>query len=162
MQRMVCHTEHAAGGLLALWLDRASRWLLAAVFLYAGLPKVAEPGIFATVIGAYGLLPDVLLLPAAILLPWLEIAAAVLLLGNRKAGLWLSTALMCCFVAVLWYGIQLGLDIDCGCFGPEDPEHQAFSGLRVALVRDLLLLIPLAYGFWHSFSNISPKQGERR
>ena len=40
------------------------------------------------------------------------------------------------FMAILGYGISMGLDVDCGCFGPEDPESKAFHGLRAALYRD--------------------------
>jgi hypothetical protein len=51
------------------------------------------------------------------------------------------------FIAVLGYGIVLGLDVDCGCFGPDDPE-QAYHGLWSALIRDLGLLVPVLYLFW--------------
>lgn len=141
-------------------LDRGARWLLAAVFLYAGVPKIANPWIFAKVIGAYGLVPEPLLLPAAVVLPLVEIVAAVLLVCGRYEGLMLAAVMMLIFIAVLGYGIHLGLDIDCGCFGPEDPEHVAFSGLRTALMRDFLLCIPLLFSFWHHFHNTSTCHGE--
>lgn len=134
------------------WLDRVSRWLLAAIFLYAGVPKIADPQFFSTVIGAYGLLPEYLLLPAGVLLPLAEIVTALLLLYGRVEGLWLSVFLMLLFLFVLGYGMYLGLDIDCGCFGPEDPEHAAFSGLRSSFIRDLLLCIPLTYSLYFHFS----------
>jgi len=51
------------------------------------------------------------------------------------------------FIAVLIYGIHLGLDIDCGCFGPEDPE-QAYKGLKVALVRDAVMMAALVFIYW--------------
>jgi hypothetical protein len=131
------------------WLDRASRWLLAMVFLIAAVPKIIDPFSFADVIGAYGLLPEPLLLPVAVLLPLTELALVPALLYGRKEGLWGAGVLMLVFMGVLLFGIRMGLDIDCGCFGPEDPEHQAFSGLRTALVRDVFLCIPLAYGYWY-------------
>ena len=43
-------------------------------------------------------------------------------------------------MAVLGYGIWMGLDVDCGCFGPEDPEAEAFHGLRLSLFRDLVMM----------------------
>lgn len=147
---------------LTRWLDRLSRWLLAGVMLLAGVPKLADPAAFAEVIGAYGLLPEFLLLPAAITLPALELVAAVLLLKGARAGLWLTALLMGLFIAVLTYGIWLGLDIDCGCFGPEDAEHKAFSGLRTALVRDLLLCIPIMYCFGHTYRLNPDLFGERQ
>lgn len=133
------------------WVDRLCRWLLAGVFLLAGLPKILNPEEFALIIDAYGFLPEVAVLPVAIILPVAEVVAALALLKGRIEGLWSVALMMICFIAVLGYGIYLGLDIDCGCFGPDDPEHEAFSGLRVALFRDLLLCIPIGYGFWFAY-----------
>lgn len=136
--------------------------MLAAVFLSAALPKIADLEFFARIIGAYGLLPEILLLPAAGLLVLTELAAAVLLLCGRREGLGLSGVLLLLFITILCYGIYLGLDIDCGCFGAEDPEHLAFSGLRPALIRDLLLCIPLGYGWWYRRQKKTEPYGERR
>ena len=143
------------------WLERGGRWLLACVWIVAGVPKLLEPKQFGEVISAYGLLPDGLIMAAAVILPLAELAAAWLLLVNHRAGLYLSTLLLALFISVLSYGIWLGLDIDCGCFGPEDPEHQAFAGLRTALIRDLLLVIPLGYSFRQQKKNTKPL-GERQ
>jgi hypothetical protein len=62
--------------------------------------------------------------------------------------------LLLLFIGVLSYAVWLGLDIDCGCFGPEDPEHRAFAGLRMALFRDVLLSIPVLYLFWYRRQSI--------
>lgn len=130
------------------WIERGGRWLLAMVWFFAAVPKLANPPQFAQTIAAYGLLPDGMVLFAAIVLPVLELVAAFLLLRKHPTGLYLTAFLLLLFIGVLSYGLHLGLDIDCGCFGPEDPEHKAFSGLRSALIRDLLLVVPLAYSFW--------------
>lgn len=117
----------------------------------AGVPKLLAPDDFAEVVGAYGLVPDMLVFPAAVVLPLAELLAAFLLIRGKRSGLWLAAALMLLFITVLSYGIWLGLDIDCGCFGPEDIEHKAFSGLRTALARDMLLCLPLLYCFWYTY-----------
>lgn len=127
------------------YLEILSRLILASVFVVAAVPKLFEPVQFAQVIAQYGLIPDSLILLTAVLLPVAELAAAITLLVKKDIGLWLTGLLYALFIGVLLYGISLGLDIDCGCFGEEDPEHRAFSGLRTALVRDLLLLIPFSY-----------------
>jgi hypothetical protein len=130
--------------------------------IFAALPKLSGPARFAEVIGAYGILPDSLLLPMAIMLPMLELLAAFLLLRGAASGLWLAAILMLLFVGVLLYGIWLGLDIDCGCFGPDDIESSAFHGLRTALIRDLFFLIPIVYCFLHHYI-IHPKlSGEKQ
>lgn len=133
-----------------LWLDRLFRWLLAGVFLVAGLPKLFAPYEFAEIVAAYGLVPDPLVLPIALLLPLVEVIAACMLVLNCPKGLLLAAALLLVFIAVLSYAIANGLDIDCGCFGPADPEHRAFAGLWTSLVRDLLLSIPVGFSFWYN------------
>ena len=132
-----------------LWGDRLSRWLISLVFLFAAVPKLFNVSGFAAVIDAYAILPDVFLLPTAVLLPVVEIFLAVGLLLNRLKSKIGITVLLLFFVILLSYSILQGLDVDCGCFGPEDPEHEAFQGLRVALVRDIVMLIPLLYSFWY-------------
>lgn len=122
-----------------------SRLLLAGVFLYAGIPKLFNVDRFAEVVGAYGLLPDLLVVPASFVLAALEVFAGIGLLMRKKKALVLTTALMFVFIAVLVYGIWLGLDIDCGCFAEKDSAYGAFSSLPTALYRDMLLLVPLFY-----------------
>jgi hypothetical protein len=132
-----------------LWADRLSRWIIGMFFLVAAFPKLFNVHGFAATIDAYALLPDVLLLPTAVVLPVLEILLAVGLLFNRLQSKIGITVMLLLFISLLSYSIRQGLDIDCGCFGPEDPEHLAFKGLRVALVRDILMLLPLVYSFWY-------------
>ena len=154
--------DHITEWLMHPWIDRLSRWFLAAIMVFAAVPKLANPAAFAEVVGAYGLLPDLLLVPAAIVLPLLELVGAFLLIRGRISGLWITALLMVLFIAVLSYGIWLGLDIDCGCFGPEDSESKAFSNLKTALIRDLLLCIPILYSFVHYYIIPSTINGETR
>jgi hypothetical protein len=51
----------------------------------------------------------------------------------------------------------MGLDVDCGCFGPEDPEAEAFHGLRLSLFRDLVMMagVVFIYG-WRRYRAIQP------
>ena len=127
------------------WVDLASRLILAAVFLLAAIPKMLNPADFAQVISMYGIVPNGLVLETALLLIAVELITAVGLLLGRVWAVASAAAMLLLFLAVLGYGMHIGLDIDCGCFGPEDPEHGAVSSLRTSLVRDLLLLIPVIY-----------------
>jgi hypothetical protein len=65
--------------------------------------------------------------------------------------------LLAVFIAILRYGISMGLDVDCGCFGPDDPEAEAFRGLRAALCRDLVMMagVGFLYG-WRRRRAIRP------
>lgn len=134
---------------MLLWLDLLGRWTISLIFLFAAVPKLFNVHGFAALIDAYAILPDMLLLPVAVVLPVLEIFLAVGLLFNCwKSKIGIALVLFF-FIYLLSYSIWQGLDIDCGCFGPEDPEHKAFKGLRLALVRDILMFIPLVYSFWY-------------
>lgn len=128
-------------------MERGFRWLLAAVFLYSGVVKLADPQNFATVVAGFGLLPKALLFPVALLLPFLEVVAGIGTLFAVRGSLAVIAGMLVLFMAVLVYGISLGLDIDCGCFGPEDPE-QAYKGLRIALVRDAAMLAAVVFIYW--------------
>lgn len=129
-------------------LDLILRLILGAIFLVSGIAKLADPRSFAVIIEAYGILPELLVMPVALALPALEIVAAVGLILNRRGSLELMTLLMVIFMAVLAYGLYLGLDVDCGCFGPEDPEAKAFHGLRSALYRDVVIMFGIFYLFY--------------
>jgi len=130
-----------------LWVDRLCRWGMGAFFLAAAGPKLFDVAGFAKVIGAYAILPEPLLVPLAVILPVVEIGLAVGLLRNHFPAKLGVALLLLLFIAVLSYAIWVGLDIDCGCFGPEDPESQAFHGLKTSLVRDIAMLLLLAFSF---------------
>ena len=96
-------------------------------------------------------------MPVAIGLPLLEVIAGIGLLFDIKRSLALITGLLVLFMVVLGYGIWLGLDVDCGCFGPDDPEADAFHGLRLSLFRDLVMMagVFFIYG-WRQYHAIRP------
>jgi uncharacterized membrane protein YphA (DoxX/SURF4 family) len=126
------------------WIYRIVRFVYVVLFLYAGINKLMSSRAFATVIDAFGLVPDPLIMPIALALPILEIVAAVGLLFDVRGSLGLVTGLLVFFMAVVSYGMWMGLDIDCGCFGPGDLEGDAYRGLRPALYRNFILAAGLA------------------
>lgn len=144
-------------GLLG-WIYKLSRWFLGGVFIYAGSAKLLEPMDFAFLMAAYGIVPEVLLMPAALVLPTLEVAAGIGLLFDIAGSLEAIAGLLMLFIAILAYGLWLGLDVDCGCFGPQDPEAAAFHGLRLSLYRDLMMLggVAFIYGWrrYHTFESV--------
>lgn len=120
------------------WPDRVIRGVLAFLFIYGGGLKLADPKAFAATLSHYDLLPEMLLPVVAVGLPALEVIAGIALLFNLPGGLTVITGLLALFVAVLGYGILTDLNVDCGCFGPEEVAGQ--QSLRQAFIRDLLLI----------------------
>ena len=121
-------------------LSLVFRVILGALFLYAGIAKIADPMGFALSIYNYKLLPESLINVAAILLPWLEVmVGGSLLLGIGAAGgALIATALFSIFAGALTNNLIRGLDIACGCFST------AATGGSINwfyLLRDLSLLL---------------------
>lgn len=133
------------------------RFIIGAIFIYAGITKLIELKIFALLIDTYGILPDIMIMPTALGLPLLEIMAGTGLIFDIRGSLSTITALLILFIVVLGYGISMGLDIDCGCFGAGDPEAKAYHGLRTTLYRDIILLASGIYLYgWRRMKNIKP------
>ncbi len=97
----------------------ACRLALGAVFLWAGLEKAFDRQESILAVDGYDVLPERLVEPVAVLLPWVEIGvAALLILGLfvRFAGI--ATAVLSgVFIVGLVQAKVRGLDISCGCFG---------------------------------------------
>ncbi len=141
------------------WIYNLSRWCIGIIFIYAGTVKLLEPKTFAVLIDAYGIVPENLLIPVAVILPAVEIFAGLGLLFDIEKSLFIISGLLVLFIAILGYGIRMGLDVDCGCFGPEEPEAKAFHGLRMTLYRDLVMLTTTSFIFgWRRYRAIQPVQ----
>ncbi len=144
---------------LSGWIYRIVRWGLGGIFIYSGATKLLAPQIFAVLIDAYGIVPEDLIMPVALILPALEVVAGVGLLFDLRGSLSLIAGLLMLFVAILGYGIRMGLNVDCGCFGPEEPEAKAFHGLRLALYRDMAILAAVAFLYgWRRYHHVQPRK----
>jgi len=121
------------------WPSRLARWVLAAVFLAAALPKILDPAGFAQDIANYSMMPRAFVNLVAITLPWIEALTGLALLTGllREGAVLLVNLMMVAFLLALAQAGLRGLDIDCGCFG-----HGAAASEPVlkALVRDLFFL----------------------
>jgi len=131
--------------LLPPWLNYLIRVILGSVFLYAGVAKLLDPKAFARVISQYDLVPESLLAPVAIGLPVLEVLAGIGLVLAVRGSLSVIFGLLVMFVFVLWYGILKNLDIDCGCFSPQELKSQA--SLWHAFYRDIAMIAATGYLF---------------
>jgi len=138
--------------LLSLQAYRAVRAALGLAFIVAGVLKLADVRAFVLTIKAFALLPPASVKPVALALPVLEIVGGVLLVLDAPGGLAIVGGLLLLFLGVVANAIRQGLDIDCGCYGPEDPEGQVYHGLWATLRRDLWMLAGVLYcRFWRHF-----------
>jgi hypothetical protein len=110
------------------------------VFVYASWDKVVDPSAFARAITNYQILPEVLIVPTAIFLPWLELVCGVCLIINRWAGgsAMILTALMVIFLTAMGFNIYRGMDVACGCF---TLDQSAPASMWFYLLRDGIFLV---------------------
>ncbi|HNR39962.1 MAG TPA: MauE/DoxX family redox-associated membrane protein, partial [Acidobacteriota bacterium] len=117
------------------------RAVLGGVFIWASVSKIADPAAFAQSIVNYKIITaPVWVNLAAVILPWVELAAGVLLILNVwSRGAWvILTGLVLVFSVLIATTMVRGIDIACGCFGSAETSR---VGLGL-LVRDLALLVP--------------------
>jgi putative oxidoreductase len=120
------------------------RVALAAVFLFAAYSKLFQPtphiatnaAFFALQVDSYRLLPTWAVPLVARTLPWLELGLGVLLLVGYplRSVTVVTSALLLSFFSLMVRTYAMGLEINCGCFGPGET-----LGAKT-LVRDGLLL----------------------
>jgi uncharacterized membrane protein YphA (DoxX/SURF4 family) len=116
------------------------RLFLGAIFIYASVDKIAHPADFARAIFYYRILPVYLVNILAVVLPWAELFAGILLiLGifTRSSAL-LIDAMLLVFIVAISHNVLRGVDIACGCFtvSPVAQKH----GLSL-LYRDIGMLL---------------------
>lgn len=95
------------------------RFVLATVFLLAGLAKLGDRRGFADAVAGYGLLPARLTGPVARAVPPVEIAAALLLAAGvaTRAVAAALAALLVVFAAAVAVNLARGRRMSCACFG---------------------------------------------
>jgi len=100
----------------------ACRIVLGIVFIFAAITKAYEPDGFAQSIANYKLIPFSMVNFLAIILPWIELSAALLLIFgiSVKENSAILTTLLFVFIIAIAISLARGLDIDCGCFGTVD------------------------------------------
>ena len=124
------------------WLDwrghsvlaMAARLYLGIIFLLACWHKILEPAAFALDIATYQILPLGLVNLQAIVLPWVELAAGLLLLlGFRtRAAALLVAGMMVMFTVAISIAVAKGLDMSCGCFASQGAAEDPISWRTIA------------------------------
>lgn len=110
-------------------------WPLALLFFYSGSVKLLRLAEFEKSVGEFGIVLDGLVKPAAFMICIIELLLACVLWQQRSWAMLATSALLLCFVGTLVYGLAIGLDIECGCFGS---GYQLKLGQQLGI--DLMLL----------------------
>jgi putative oxidoreductase len=122
------------------WLELAARWILGLTFIYASYNKVLSPADFAKIIYGYDLFPASAINLIAIVLPFLELAAALALICGiyPRSAVIIVNVLLVAFIVLVSINLIRGHEFNCGCFALEDSGNQA-SSLSTVL-RDIFYL----------------------
>jgi uncharacterized membrane protein YphA (DoxX/SURF4 family) len=114
------------------------------LFLFGELISIFYQNLISFIILSYQILPQQMVNPVAILLPWVEAACGICLLSGYlvKGSVLIVDILMIIFILALTFNIYRGVDVACGCFSV------AAHGEKITIftiARDLSLL---AVGLW--------------
>lgn len=101
------------------WTFGLLRIAVAAMWLFAGIPKLLNNSAFAITILNYRIGGIWLASLGAVLVPFWEVILAALLISGkyRKFAWWFSLGLILFFDGLVVQTYLRGLQIDCGCFG---------------------------------------------
>ncbi len=118
---------------------------LGVLFIYSSLEKISDPGEFANSVDLYEILPDFTIGLFSLTMPMLELLAGLAMLFTRwlRESALLMTGMLVMFIAALAQALARGLEISCGCFGV--PDVGGRKEILIALVRDLVLIVPAAW-----------------
>jgi uncharacterized membrane protein YphA (DoxX/SURF4 family) len=124
------------------------RVVMGGAFVYAGYVKLAEPWqLFAANIEAYEVVPTWAARFLAHTFPWFEVLLGLLLIAGR----WLRTStvttslLLLFFVGLMVHAKLGGKDINCGCFGSNEPISWRTFVRDGSMLAVSLLLTAIAF-----------------
>jgi len=109
------------------------------VFVVAGLAKIGHATEFAAQIAGFRLLPQPVVAPMALVLPFLELLlGGYLVIGLfTRASAWTAAALFALFDAAIASAVVRGMTVSCGCFGPNDTTVTTWP----EVARDAVLVV---------------------
>jgi putative oxidoreductase len=150
MEQPLTISYQPSGARQFVW--RIVDFIVAGIFIYAGVLKVLDPVQFANDIDNYKILPWPISVALAFYLPWLEIFCGLALVVRflYRGALSILTASIVVFTLATVAAKVRGLDITCGCFGHAS-QHWSFPAHLATNLGILAALLILCV------SNRSPK-----
>lgn len=125
-----------------------ARFVLGAIFILASVSKIADPASFAGEINNYNMLPQLLINPAAMVLPWIEFIVGIfLIVGIRqRSTAAISAILYFVFLVAIAGALLQGLDINCGCHTKVLSEdaglRKFFENIGLLILSIIVFLYP--------------------
>ena len=101
------------------WFHLILRLVIGGIFIYAAVPKILSPQEFYLDILGYDIVEGLPAKLAALLLPWIELLAAIGVIFGvwYMASLRIFQGLLAFFTILLIVTLIRGITADCGCFG---------------------------------------------
>jgi len=142
MEQPLTISYQPSGARQFVW--RIVDFIVAGIFIYAGVLKVLDPVQFANDIDNYKILPWPISVALAFYLPWLEIFCGLALVVRflYRGALSILTASIVVFTLATVVAKVRGLDITCGCFGHAS-QHWSFPAhlaTNLGILAALLIL----------------------
>jgi uncharacterized membrane protein YphA (DoxX/SURF4 family) len=116
------------------------RVLLGLLFIISSISKIQTPAKFMDSIDAYKIVPESLVYPMAMVVPWLQILAGMMFIldiYSQSAALILS-GLLTAYIIAIAQAFARGFSMECGCFDmiPWIEDKVGWS----AIIRDAIFL----------------------
>jgi putative oxidoreductase len=128
------------------WLVLVLRVAIGGIFIVAGASKVGNAAQFAAQIAGFRLLPEGVIAPLAVMLPYWEILLGVLVILGlfTRVAAWIAVLLLALFDLAIASAVVRGMSVSCGCFGPNDATVTTWAEVaRDAVFVALALIVAL-------------------
>ena len=133
------------------WLDTRTgrvavalaRLTVGGVFLFAALPKIADPHAFAVSIDNYHLVPPQVAQVAGAALPVVELVVALALIAgvHARGAAVISGGMLLVFAGALANALRLDINVDCGCFGAAARSEIGWGSVARNLALTVLCVV---------------------
>jgi uncharacterized membrane protein YphA (DoxX/SURF4 family) len=125
-----------------------ARWIIAGIFLRAGVVKLGDRAGFRAAVANYQMLPPTLVAPVAAVLPVAEIAGGGLLAaGILTVPMAIALGLLLAvFAGAIAVALGQGRSFDCGCSGTATPSRIGWRHVALDLMLAAGAALVAAYG----------------
>lgn len=121
----------------------AVRVLIGALFVAAGALKVGHFNDLATAIAGFRILPESIIGPLAVVLPFFEIGLGAYLIAGlfTRIAAWIGAVQLAIYAAAIASAVIRHIPANCGCFGPQDTATADWPHVAIDLALALLCVL---------------------